>query len=44
MRTHDHESVTMPIFGARMVCDSGNYRHIQEVTRLERERETNLGK
>ena len=34
----------MPIFGARMVCDSGNYRHIQEVTTRERERETSLGK
>ena len=34
----------MPIFGARMVCDSGNYKHIKERNRAELERETNLGK
>ena len=34
----------MPVFGARMVCEAGHYKQAQERSRVELERETNLGK
>ena len=33
----------MPVFGARMVCEAGNYRAQRERARLELARETALG-
>ena len=42
--SEDTEDSAMPLFGARMVCDAGNYRQVQERHRAELERETNLGK
>ena len=40
----DQVELKMPLFGARMVCEAGNYRQVQERHRAELERETNLGK
>ena len=36
--------IAMPVFGARMVCEAGNYRQVQERHRAELEREIKLGK
>ena len=34
----------MPVFGARMVCDSGNYKLMKERNKTQIKRETSLGK
>ena len=33
----------MPLFGARMVCETGSYKHQQQTRDNNRRREENLG-
>lgn len=43
-RALSYRVIAMPVFGARMVCEAGNYRQVQERHRAELEREIKLGK
>ena len=33
----------MPLFGARMVCETGSYKHVEETKKKFAQREENLG-
>merc|ERR1712038_1691464 len=41
--TQSQYQPTMPLFGARMVCETANYKHIEETKRKFAQREETLG-